>query len=678
MKRLISLLFIFAVLSHALIYSNELNQQKKDFVLAAVKDGLYYWDHKSDPFLIWNNGGNPPEIKKFLPVPYGLFLLTSYGVFFTEDGKEFETRNNGISYKVIKIYRNNEKSFTNEIDDLKDLKFDPENPSNLIACSKDSVYLSTNGGMAWLMIQSPVPYSSIKTAAVISSPDLRIYLGHSFKGLYTMTVGSGNRWKNISKGLFSFSKTYEEIADILVRKEGEKTVLYAANNFTPILYTWNDKLKSWNIYEKFQKDFDMMESLVLKEKYLYFVGCQGIMRYDLDHKNLAWDNLNLVKNDLEKKIGLTVNAVYGFDERGEEFNFSGLWIPSLPRERENYSTAARKNGLYVQAGALKNKARLQKLINMMERNGLNMLTIDMKDDWGYLRFKPLNSLVAGIAKVVNPLDLESFISLMKQKHIYLTARMVLFKDRVLFFDNNSKYAVKGKRTDGAPWQGIKTNKNGALKKIEEYWVDPYCEKVWEYNIAIAKELSERGFDEIQFDYVRFPTDGINIDDASYSYKEDGMDKESAIMSFLAYARENISVPISIDIYGANGFYRTGARTGQDVELFRKYVDVICPMFYPSHFSEDFLNREPFEKRPYRIYYYGALRNYYIGKKELVIRPYVQTFNLHGPYDRKYYGPKYIADEITGIQDSINLGCTFWNMGMKYSILNEACSNISIK
>lgn len=235
-----------------------------------------------------------------------------------------------------------------------------------------------------------------------------------------------------------------------------------------------------------------------------------------------------------------------------------------------------------------------------------------------------------------------------------------------------------KTRNGRPWQGTKAGGDGVVKNIREYWVDPYSEKVWEYNIAIARELADRGFDEIQFDYVRFPTDGLNLDDATFTYREKGMDKESAILSFLYYARQNLNIPISIDIYGANGYYRTDARTGQDVETLRKYVDVICPMFYPSHFADDFQYSEPVEDRPYRIYYFGTLRNYFIGKKELVIRPYVQAFKLFGQFDRKYYGPRYIAGEISGVQDSIDLGYTFWNMGMKYSMLPDAYSNIIIK
>lgn len=132
------------------------------------------------------------------------------------------------------------------------------------------------------------------------------------------------------------------------------------------------------------------------------------------------------------------------------------------------------------------------------------------------------------------------------------------------------------------------------------------------------------------------------------------------MSFLGYARRNIEAPISIDIYGANGWFRSGVRTGQDVELLARYADVICPMFYPSHFEQDFLAQPPEELRPYRIYYLGTLRNTYIARKRVVVRPYVQAFFLNVRYDRKWYNPDYVRRQVEGVRDSVNLGLTFWN------------------
>ena len=139
-----------------------------------------------------------------------------------------------------------------------------------------------------------------------------------------------------------------------------------------------------------------------------------------------------------------------------------------------------------------------------------------------------------------------------------------------------------------------------------------------------------------------------------------MDKESALISFLSYARENIQAPIGIDIYGANGWYRSGTRTGQDVELLSEYVDVICPMFYPSHFEQPFLAHAPAAERPYRIYFYGTYRNSVIARNKSVIRPWAQAFYLGVSYDKRYYDSDYVQRQIFGVRDAANHGYMYWN------------------
>jgi hypothetical protein len=320
----------------------------------------------------------------------------------------------------------------------------------------------------------------------------------------------------------------------------------------------------------------------------------------------------------------------------------------------------------------------------------------MKDDFGHLRYKPRSEYVKSIGKVSSPIDVEAFVAAMKPKGIYLVARIVVFKDQVVYDYAKGKYAVWDK-AEQKPWNGyftrIKENPSpspgsaAAAKAppgaasipspapspspeyyrdyMEEYWVDPYCEWVWKYNVEIAKEIIERGFDEVQFDYIRFPTDGENLANATYRFKGEGMDKESALMSFLSYARENVAAPISVDIYGANGWYRTGVRTGQDVEMLQRYVDVICPMYYPSHFEQDFYAMAPAEERPYRIYYYGTLRNTYIGRYRVAVRPWVQAFKMNVRYDNKYYDKAYVVREVTGVRAAADMGMTFWNNSGRY-------------
>ncbi|MDR0375824.1 MAG: hypothetical protein LBH85_08905, partial [Treponema sp.] len=316
--------------------------------------------------------------------------------------------------------------------------------------------------------------------------------------------------------------------------------------------------------------------------------------------------------------------------------------------------------------------------------GLNMVVIDMKDDYGRLRFAPKDPLITAKGRVFNPVDLDKFLAAMKERGVYTVARIVAFKDPELAKKDGGKYAV----WDGwnnKPWQGYydrkvkKTDADAGARVfpsndpdyviertyVDEQWVDPYSEEVWAYNAAVAKELQDRGFDEIQFDYIRFPTDGDNLAAARYRWQDSGMDKDSAILSFLRHVRARIDAPISIDIYGANGWYRTGARTGQEVELLAPYVDIICPMYYPSHFEQTFLAQQPAELRPYRIYYIGTGRTAAIARKQALIRPWAQAFYLNVSYDRRYYNEDYVRRQIEGVNSAGAPGYTYWNNSGRY-------------
>ena len=91
-----------------------------------------------------------------------------------------------------------------------------------------------------------------------------------------------------------------------------------------------------------------------------------------------------------------------------------------------------------------------------------------------------------------------------------------------------------------------------------------------------------------------------------------------------------------------------------------YVDVICPMYYPSHFEQDFLAQNPPQLRPYRIYYQGTQRAQRISRRKVIIRPYIQAFYLNVSYDRKYYNQNYVRLEVEGVRAGGNGGLTYWN------------------
>ncbi|MGB4572897.1 MAG: putative glycoside hydrolase [Rectinemataceae bacterium] len=360
---------------------------------------------------------------------------------------------------------------------------------------------------------------------------------------------------------------------------------------------------------------------------------------------------------------------------------SELWLPGSPGPGKAAAAlndpaagarrkmATGRRGLYLQTGFIVDPASRAKYFALAKERGLDCIVVDLKDDYGRLRFQPRAALLAKLGKVSSPMDVEAFVAEAKAAGIYLVGRVVVFKDETLHKAENGRLAVRDAKTGGT-WQGYRKVAGTAATTapIAEYWVDPYSPEVWEYNVEIAREITLRGFDEVQFDYIRFPTDGENLDDARYPAKIGGMDPESALESFLADARARVDAPISVDIYGSNGWYRSGVRTGQDVEMLSNYVDILCPMLYPSHFEQDFLADAPAELRPYRIYRTGTLRNRHIARGRVLVRPYVQAFYLDVSYDRIWYDRKYVQREVDGVHAGANEGLTFWNNSGRYDDL----------
>jgi hypothetical protein len=350
--------------------------------------------------------------------------------------------------------------------------------------------------------------------------------------------------------------------------------------------------------------------------------------------------------------------------------------------------AADKEGLYLPVNHATDRSSLGPYMETIRSRNLNMVVVDMKDDYGRLRFTPRSPALNGWGRVFRPVDLEVFLRQMKDAGVYTVARIVVFKDPVVAEREGGRYAVWDSRNN-RPWLGYydtqrragsappnTANRTEILPAqdpqmeilrtyYDEQWVDPYSEVYWEYIAALSEELCERGFDEIQYDYIRFPTDGVNLGNASYRWRSQGMDMESAILAVLRHVRNRVKAPISVDIYGANGWYRTGSRTGQEVELLMPYVDVICPMYYPSHFEQYFLAQNPPELRPYRIYYEGTMRTRVIARNKIVVRPWAQAFYLNISYDRQYYDLDYVRRQLEGVRTAGNGGLTYWNNSGRY-------------
>ena len=699
--------------------SSENGGSPSNFMLAGSEKGLYKINSAKTAIPLWTGG----KVSKILRVNEGddenqkirWYLLTNQGIVTSDDLENFENRNEGLPFLTIKQYDGSNTTFLRQCAQLKDLSVHPTNPFILVTATKDDVYITYDGGKSWKSIGSTsASTSGIKAVAVCNmnrpntakpavtnadgsvtpatapQTDLVVFMAHTIFGFsYCLPLAKKIAWKDCNGG-FDNMKTQsypDEIADILPVVFADEngfpvTEVFVSQSYLPNIYRfdWNKK-RGEKIYSG-SEPVDTIDSLFWDGKCLLFTHPGEVSAYNPATKTLealpveysTWkENFYLLgKNDT-----LYTTWLPNENPQGKGITLGELWLLYPSDVNNKYAEKALdRKAVYVQAHKLMTEKGIAQYKKIISDNKLDAMVIDMKDDYGGIRFEPKDPLIRQKGYISRyKIDIDTFVPQMKEQGIYLVARIVTFKDKNLATYDKKQYAVWDKALN-RPWIGISGyekvkdengNETGATKTLyyDENWVDPYSQEVWEYNVHIAQELIERGFDEIQFDYIRFPTDGKNMANAQFRWRSEGMDKESALVSFLRYARANIDAPIGIDIYGANGWYRSGTRTGQDVELLAEYVDVVCPMFYPSHFEQSFLNYAPASERPYRVYYYGTYRNTVIGRNKLIIRPWVQAFYLNVSYDRASYNKNYVTQQVYGVRDSVNHGYMYWNGMCRY-------------
>jgi len=625
-------------------------------ILAGSDKGLFLL--KGHPVPLWTNA----SILQIHKTSLGLYFLSTRGVIYSKNLIHFEYKNNGLPHRTFATVISNHVIYPKRPERLADLAVDPQNPAYLVTCTKENVFYSTNGGRHWIRLPRPSPVRGVTAVAIQSGKNgLVLYAAHPFRGIFKLRPSHSKKWTSIGKGLFSYGGFDEEIADIKIISNR----IYAANSFFPHLYQYEPTKHKWRILASTNTlPFRAIASIASLSNGFLLATERGIERFisnrlspaaSLDNIRISWNHKAYGRLNCLSANGLAL---------------SGLSLSGSRLYNARTLKALHKRALYIPTGLLRKKRRRDKIFSLMRDTGLNAIVVDMKDDSGNLRFTPRSKKLKQYAHIRYPIDLKKIMPIMKKHGVYMIARIVVFKDKRFYSYGNFANAVRDRHTL-KPWQGLKISRHGETNAIPEFWTDPYSPEVWKYNTLIAQDLIARGFDEIQFDYIRFPTDGINISRIYFPHRAHNMSRVSALMSFLKYARKRIDAPISLDIYGGNGWFRSGTFTGQDVETLKDYVNVICPMFYPSHFPADFLREKPEKLRTWRIYFYGTFRNWIFTDKKAIIRPYVQVFKLPLKYDKIYYGPKYIRNEIRGIKEALGEGESFWNAGGKYNILRKA-------
>ncbi|MDR2160360.1 MAG: putative glycoside hydrolase, partial [Treponema sp.] len=693
-------------------------------LLAGAGGGLFSIDRAGKAVPLWQGG----SVEKILRAGNGWFIMGSGGIFRSEDLAVWEPRSRGLPEKTIKVFEGGVTSFLTVPQELKDLEVHPADPDIMVSAVNDRAFLTRNGGRSWESLGAPgYRANGNKAVAAASMPparpggpaELTVFLSHSIYGVFYLHPDApGAAWTALNEGLEQLETTgnADEVADIAAAAEAGGTgpsapEVYVSQTFRPRIYRLDWGARRFVPLWSGGLPFGTVDSLHPGARGIHFVregGITEIPRNAAPPERVRRDLSDRIL-DAARKNGLRLNCavIPGGREGAEAVILSELWLlhegpagPAAPAPSGSPapSAAPRKaagaggrEGLYLPVNHAMAPGSLAPYLDLLRERRLDMVVIDMKDDYGRLRFTPRNGELAKKGRVFRPLDIDALLKDLKGRGIYAVARIVVFKDPELARREGGRYALWDKRT-GAPWAGyydtrrqkaappaappprpdlvtVLPDEDPAYEIVrtfyDETWVDPYAEEVWDYTAALGAELRDRGFDEIQFDYIRFPTDGENLGDLRCRWQDKGMDRESAIISFLRHVRSRIRGPLSVDIYGANGWYRTGARTGQEVELLSRYVDVICPMYYPSHFEQDFLAQDPPELRPYRIYAQGTRRTARIGRGRVIVRPYVQAFYLNVSYDRQYYNAGYVRLQAEGVRDAGAGGLTYWNNSGRY-------------
>ena len=343
-----------------------------------------------------------------------------------------------------------------------------------------------------------------------------------------------------------------------------------------------------------------------------------------------------------------------------------LGIRAYGHQRKNIATSALNDktsivlapftprALYLSLYGVGDRHLRDSALSLIANTELNALVIDLKDDMGRVAFKSSTPLAEeiGAQKIITIRDLSSFSEKLHESGIYLIARIVTFKDAPLVA---AKPELAIRTAGGAIWR----DREG----LE--WSNPYSRETWEYNIDLAVEAARAGFDEIQFDYVRFP-DALGL---AYSMPNTEENRVGAITGFLAEARKRLipyNVFLAADIFGYVAWNTNDTFIGQKLESLPEVLDYMSPMLYPSGFQFGIPGYLEPVHHPREIVYLSLEK----AKQRTQLpgirfRPWLQAFRDYA-FDRTQFQGEQIRAQIDAAEQAGSDGWMLWNPHNNYT------------
>lgn len=545
--------------------------------------------------------------------------------------------------------------------DVEDVWQNPRRPLHLLAVVKHRLLESNDGGLSFKGLPDTGVRSNYTSIAALVSEqgDLKeIYLGTSVNGIYRIFIQAGkyrrNGYKHCFRGL-PYEKhdqshwLFDEVVGLVVDQQAGR--LYAAVRFEG-LYEGNIPTNKSDVrFESLRpgqwEAGDNAHSLAFAKGSLVLSASRGVFIKSVVEKPGASQGWRFVE----------ASRAFGDSKRSGSLLFAGAGrINTDPYvERPWRKTPGDIKAIYISPTTVLKRQR--ELFRLLDKYPFNAAVIDVKDDFGRLVYGSALPEAKDMGNHRKRVNLEPLIAKLKQRKMYLIARQVAFKDPRLYAYKNHAYAVVD-RSSGRPWAGTDV----------ERWVDTFSTYVQNYNIRVAREVLAMGFDEVQFDYIRFPSDGP-VHRIRWRHRKGKAYKAEALEAFLRKARWNIDAPISTAIYGYNGMYRVEGRVGQDLLDLGEYVDAISPMHYSSHYGPLYLNDVARDKRTHVLMQTGTLRPRLMGAGRFAVRPWAQCFKLLT--GRWGWGVPYMKAQIEGIREGGGSGVLWWGPLKLFYLAGEA-------
>lgn len=311
--------------------------------------------------------------------------------------------------------------------------------------------------------------------------------------------------------------------------------------------------------------------------------------------------------------------------------------------------------LYLSYWAADSRELRSHLLQLIKETGMNALVVDLKSVRGDISFRsrvPLTHDV-GAQKVRTLRDLSEFIKLLKEQGIYAIGRIAVFKDDALATARRDMAVLS---PEGYLWKD----------RDNISWADPFNQDVWDYNIAIAEEAARIGFDEVQFDYIRFPAKS----DLVFSRENSGENKVAAINGFLKRARERLArypVMTSANIFGYICWKHKDRKIGQRLVDLADHVDYLSPMLYPSGFPHGVPGYPNPVAHSYETIALSLARAQRLtGLTSVRFRPWLQAFRDYA-FDRRSFTSKEVNAQINASDAGGSNGWMLWNAASRFSL-----------